>query len=501
MTTYYCNASAGGAGDGSAPDIANAWTIAQLNTAVGAGGALDGGSNTVYMIGAFSSLLTIAASGQDKDNPLIIRGDYDTVDSSYAAGVISGTGTYCIYLNQGAATGDNLDFVTVKNITVDSSGNNLAAMLLLGNAAGTGTYLVVDGVIVTNPQQTGIYYATSATDNTGCEIKNCIINIVADTARAIRVNAINGVYIHDNVCTSTSTSPNANTHAGINLSSSASLTRVQDNTITGEFDACIHIEDTASNSSICNNTITGYLAQDNGKGIFIREICENNLIQGNIIRGGSLGILDDTTAAVTTANVINCNLVYDYYTNGIDYRSDTAGYTYLCNNTVIHNPLASAGHGIVIQIQAAATANAYIYNNIVVCIGDGTNINGMMVVEADSNDVTVGYNRYYRIGTGQVFGVNGTDLATDTVAGWEAELTGAGAEVVAGTEEVVTTSPFTDYANGDYTLLSTSSAVGEGIRWWTSANPIGTNGEPVSDFDVDIGAYPSLYGPFHPVNL
>ncbi len=60
---------------------------------------------------------------------------------------------------------------------------------------------------------------------------------------------------------------------------------------------------------------------------------------------------------------------------------------------------------------------------------------------------------------------------------------------------------FTDLANLDLSLQVGSPLVSSGIKWWTGANPIGADGEPFSDFDIDIGAIQSKHSPFHPVNL
>jgi len=56
--------------------------------------------------------------------------------------------------------------------------------------------------------------------------------------------------------------------------------------------------------------------------------------------------------------------------------------------------------------------------------------------------------------------------------------------------------------NADGSLQSTSPCVGVGVKWWgTSSRPVGYDGEPFPDWDIDIGGSQSLFSPFHPVNL
>jgi len=63
----------------------------------------------------------------------------------------------------------------------------------------------------------------------------------------------------------------------------------------------------------------------------------------------------------------------------------------------------------------------------------------------------------------------------------------------------ITSDPLLDT---NYQLISTSPCVGVGVKWWgTSTRPVGYDGEPFPDWDIDIGANQSLFSPFHPVNL
>jgi len=56
--------------------------------------------------------------------------------------------------------------------------------------------------------------------------------------------------------------------------------------------------------------------------------------------------------------------------------------------------------------------------------------------------------------------------------------------------------------NVDGSLQSTSPCVGIGVKWWgTSPRPVGYDGEPFPDWDIDIGGSQSLFSPHHPVNI
>ena len=55
--------------------------------------------------------------------------------------------------------------------------------------------------------------------------------------------------------------------------------------------------------------------------------------------------------------------------------------------------------------------------------------------------------------------------------------------------------------NASYEPYSSSPCIGAGVKWWSGANLVGFNGEPFSDFGIDIGYIQSTHGPFHPVNL
>lgn len=45
------------------------------------------------------------------------------------------------------------------------------------------------------------------------------------------------------------------------------------------------------------------------------------------------------------------------------------------------------------------------------------------------------------------------------------------------------------------------SVINGGSRWWLGANPVGPDGEPLTDWTVTIGALQSTEVPFHPLNL
>lgn len=89
-----------------------------------------------------------------------------------------------------------------------------------------------------------------------------------------------------------------------------------------------------------------------------------------------------------------------------------------------------------------------------------------------------------------VFSYTGTGY--NTIAAWTAAQETTATNIAPG---------FTNFSGSDYSLSSTSGILNVGVKWWgTSARPSGL-GEPYPDFDIDIGAYQSKWGKFHPSNL
>lgn len=69
------------------------------------------------------------------------------------------------------------------------------------------------------------------------------------------------------------------------------------------------------------------------------------------------------------------------------------------------------------------------------------------------------------------------------------------------TKGAAITVAYTDVAN-DLTPKSGSVMVGAGSKWWTlEQRPVGANGEPFPDFDIDAGGVQSTHSPHHPMNL
>jgi hypothetical protein len=100
-------------------------------------------------------------------------------------------------------------------------------------------------------------------------------------------------------------------------------------------------------------------------------------------------------------------------------------------------------------------------------------------------------------------GIHGGGTATQTTINCNYDACDAKYTVAPDTitNETTVDSGFTDAANSDFTLTSSSALVGAGYKWWTGVNPIGADGEPFSDFDTDLGAYQSLHSDYHPSNL
>lgn len=63
----------------------------------------------------------------------------------------------------------------------------------------------------------------------------------------------------------------------------------------------------------------------------------------------------------------------------------------------------------------------------------------------------------------------------------------------------VTSDPLQD---SNYKLAASSPCLGIGVKWWgTAPRPVGLDGEPFPDWDIDIGVNQSMFSPHHPSNI
>lgn len=477
MTDFYVSEAGAGAKDGTT--VATAWDVAGILWDGVAGVEINAG-DTLYVLGTITSKITVGLAGSS-GSPITIRGDY-----SGQPGIIDmSAADECILCS-------SKNYITVKNITLTDSGDDNGALIVI-----TSTNFTADNVTVINPPRRGITFPTPGS-YAGSVIKNCTINVTANDGVAIRANAATGsILIDNNTLTSTSAAPEVANHKGIFIEGGSDAVEVSNNSIS-DYIECINFNDSDS-GLIHDNVLSSIADGTTARCVKIEGTSGSCEIYNNSATGGSVCIEDDSEAAAPGSNKYYGNLVKGYYTNGIDYRGDSANYAYICNNTVIHNAAdATGGHGITVQVQAAATANAYIYSNIVICQSTGNNNQGITHQSARLNDLQLRNNLYYSDG-GQIFGDNaGGNLSPDTLAQWITNLTALGTVSVLETNSVVTA---TNPLNNDYTLKADSDAVGQGFKWWTGSNPVGVDGEPFSDWDTDAGAKQSTFSPFHPKNL
>jgi len=78
---------------------------------------------------------------------------------------------------------------------------------------------------------------------------------------------------------------------------------------------------------------------------------------------------------------------------------------------------------------------------------------------------------------------------------------GADATDVTGNTDLTSADPV---LNDSGSLPVGSALSGIGVRWWTGAHPVGADGEPFPNYDIDIGAFQGTDAtthPFHPLNL
>lgn len=194
-------------------------------------------------------------------------------------------------------------------------------------------------------------------------------------------------------------------------------------------------------------------------------------------------VLKKTTSSFCEGNIVTrCNNVYILNKEG---TSDTIQF-----NTI---SMATGGYETIgIRVGPGDTATdpetPIIYNNII--HSPGTLTKAFDIESVSAITATVKYNNIYVTGAvpADAYTLVATDYATLTL--FEA----AQVTIADNTEN--------DAAlQSDYSILSTSSVYGIGVKTWgTAARPNGYN-DPIPDFDIDPGAMVSLDHPFHPTNL
>jgi len=176
-------------------------------------------------------------------------------------------------------------------------------------------------------------------------------------------------------------------------------------------------------------------------------------------------------------NVYHSNVVVDCI-QGISDSDSNSNDNHQCSyhNNVFYNVRVGMWIGRPVGI---TTVDAKVYNNIFV--GDGNVNSAGFQLDPEVDDLG-GLDEDYNV----VYNFNTNIERTSGVL-----LTAFGAN----------NSTADPLLNSTYNIISNASpAYATGVRWWTT-RPVGYDGEPFPDWDIDIGGSQSLFSPFHPVNL
>lgn len=212
------------------------------------------------------------------------------------------------------------------------------------------------------------------------------------------------------------------------------------------------------------------IAYPSGFGYDVSVVSVNGaLISQNLMTGGSyFGIMGDGGGDITAAyNTVVLSLVDE-----LDHTNGVSGHPNLwANNTVIHNPAVTSGHGL-----AAQTAGdfAAFKNNLVYVSYTGANVNveAAALESATYTSIDIDYNLYY-LAPGST-ATTGELVSTQypTLANWKAAL--AGTSYSGKDAHSLNSDPqFVNLGAGNYNLSPGSPAIGSGvfIPGVSTANP------------------------------
>lgn len=385
-------------------------------------------SDTEYSYKAGSSCSLASTAITINQNNVIL--------SSYGTGVLPviypGSTSYPLVI--GTTTGS-----TISNIKING-GSSGAININGGMSAST-----IDGVDI-NTQKIGFILSNNGAVNS--TFKN--MDIVCSGAASICTNISSnggGITFRDSTVTMTATDKSSASLLGIRLNGTASI--VDTVTVTGG-DMGIEIRTTdghtVRNSLIQNSATSGIRMRDtssnliegntiknvwNGKYyndgvgagsnggtgagidlIDISDACGANVVRRNNIHTVFQGIVDQCDSE--GGNQYYSNVIRNYLVNGISYQSD-GGEGLIAHNTVYHtpyDPVATAGHGIVVQ-GSSATTKARIINNTVTCNAPGTNVQCInLPLSASTGATYIDNNNYYALNGTAVGALGGTNYTT-----------------------------------------------------------------------------------------
>jgi hypothetical protein len=232
-----------------------------------------------------------------------------------------------------------------------------------------------------------------------------------------------------------------------------------------------------NNVLIENNTITNIgKPSDKGTGIivwvhpttgeFTDVIVRNNqitnVVDDGIVLGAGVG------ATNTGSNICNSNIIDGCGDNGIKINTSCVT-SFVCNNTIRNADLA---------IECQTTCSGWTVANNIVDDSTTNHVRWATSTNVSKNNV------FYPDGS-TLYNYNSTNV---TLTSWKTSVSD-------------TTSVASDPQLINNVPASTSPCVGTGVRWWTFANPVGFDGEPLADMETDIGAIQSKHSILHPTKL
>ena len=229
-------------------------------------------------------------------------------------------------------------------------------------------------------------------------------------------------------------------------------------------------------TKIEDNTITETYTQGTGDGhcIILDHIEDTGVFypSENCIVRGNYCTISSTTEAVGAAGIktwrgANCEIYGNICEGG--FAGISQSNTESTGNIYGNNTIKNAANGYALTIAAPASTFT---NNLISNVTNGIDADAGVTLPTES------YNIFYNI-SGNSIDNNGTPVSVDSTS----------------------TETSTNPVDSNNIPVKGGDAQGTGSKWWTGPNPAGFNGEPFSDFDTDISANQSTYGPFHPKNL
>lgn len=362
---------------------------------------------------------------------------------------------------QAAITIDAVTNVTVTGpMTVEGyNGYGLGTILIVGASSGT----VFDLLTIKNNYAFATargFYITATGAVTGAEIKNCtILNPTWDneTLTAIGIEVVGdsaGWNIHHNTIGGTDSRFSVGIRAG-----STSGNNYYNNIIT-----------------YSNNNVA--YPGGSGKGISVSN-GTGNQIYNNAIKYCYEGITN--AVGVAGGNYYYYNLIAFTTVNSISiYSNNTVTPEYIYNNTIIHTPTGTAGHGITHQVNAGRIV---VKNNLVYGVAEHGNVVSLGNVATDVVDTD--NNLYYTSG-GISLACKDSSTCSTILSDWQASISSDDRFTPGKDMSSVSGDPlFIDADNGNYRLRAGSPAINAGVDVGLTTD---ADGKPIIGLP-DIGAY------------